>query len=106
VHSGSSQEGSPFWIFYVTRNHLFWLTKHGTRRAAAHSLAKFYARALRSAGRRLRRPQAMSVRETVDLQVARSLTRYLPGLLVSRCQSPEAGASGRWTSVSENGRSG
>jgi len=106
VHSGSSQEGSPFWVFYVTRNHLFWLTKHGTRRAAAHALGKFYARALRAAGRRLRQPRAMSMRETVDLQVARSLTRHLPGLLVSRCQSPEAGALGRWTRVRENGRSG
>ena len=111
VHSGSSQEGSPFWVFYVTRNHLFWLIKHGTTRAVARALGTFYARALRQAlraiGRRFRQPQATpSVMDAVDLQVARSLTRHLPGLLVSRCQSPGAGARGRWTSVASNGFSG
>ena len=106
VHSGSSQEGSPLWVFYVTRNHLFWLTKHGSRRAAARALGAFYVRALRAAGRRLWQPRATTMRDTVDLQVARSLTRHLPGLLVSRCQPPEAGALGRWTSIRGNGRAG
>jgi GT2 family glycosyltransferase len=98
VHSGSSQEGSPLWIFYVTRNHLFWLIKHGARGAAARAVGAFYLRALRAASRRFLRPQASSsLRDTVDLQVARSLTRHLAGLLVSRFQPPEAGARGRWT---------
>jgi len=100
VHSGSSQEGSPLWIFYVTRNHLFWLIKHGARRAAASAVGAFYLRALRAASRRFLRPQAPAlVRDTVDVQVARSLTRHLAGLLLSRFQPPESGGRGRWTSV-------
>lgn len=107
VHSGSSQEGSPFWVFYVTRNHLFWLIKHGSTRAAARAVGAFYGRALRAASHKFRQPQAPpSMMDTVDLQVARSLTRHLPGLLVSRCQPPEAGGRGRWTSVAGNGSSG
>jgi GT2 family glycosyltransferase len=105
VHSGSSQEGSPLWIFYVTRNHLFWLIKHGARRAAARAVGAFYLRALRAASRRFFRPRAPSLlRDTVDVQVARSLTRHLAGLLLSRFQPPESGARGRWTSVAGNGR--
>lgn len=103
VHSGSSEEGSPFWVFYVTRNHLFWLIKHGTRGAAARALGAFYMKALRAAGRMLLRQTSLSLNDAVDLQVARSLTRHLPGLLVSRCQPPEAGGRGRWTSVTGNG---
>ena len=107
VHSGSSEEGSPFWVFYVTRNHLFWLIKHGTLGAAARAVGAFYVRALRAAGRRFRRPPATSsVTDTIDLQIARSLTRHLPGLFVSRFEPPEAGARGRWTSVRCNTRSG
>src|SRR5262245_51267680 len=80
VHSGSSEEGSPFWVFYVTRNHLFWLIKNGTRGAAARALGAFYMKALRAAGRMLlRRQTSLSLNDAVDLQVARSLTLHLPG---------------------------
>src|SRR5262249_61177442 len=88
-HSGSSEEGSPFWVFYVTRNHLFWLIKHGTLGAAARAVGAFYVRALRAAGRRFRRPPpTSSVTDTIDLQVARSLTRHLPRLFVTRFHPP------------------
>ena len=82
VHAGSSQEGSPFWVFFVARNHLFWLIKHGTARAAVRAVAAFYARmmerTLRAAGRRLlRRHGSMATtRDAIDLQVARSLARH------------------------------
>src|SRR5262249_34453983 len=29
VHAGTSHEGSPLWVFFVTRNRLFFLIKHG-----------------------------------------------------------------------------
>ncbi len=111
VHAGSSQEGSPFWVFYVSRNHLFWLIKHGTPRAVARALGAFYAKALRQTLRAISRRfrpagPVPSERDVVDLQVARSLTRHLPGLLVSRYRTPEAGARARWTSVASSRLSG
>ena len=101
VHAGTSREGSPLWIFFVTRNRLFWLIKHGTARAAVRAVGAFYAGAtrgaLRAVARRLLgRDPSMAA---VDLQVARSLARHLPGLLISRYRPPEAGGTGRWTSI-------
>jgi len=110
VHAGSSREWSPFWVFFVTRNHLFWLIKHGTARAAVRAVGALYARALREALRALarrlfRRDRSVpDTRAVVGLQVARSLTRYLPGLIVSRYRAPEVGGSARWTAVVSEGR--
>ena len=105
VHAASSREGSPLWTFFVGRNHLFWLLKHGTPRAAARAVGAFYARAmsamLRDVGRRLvhgRRSPAPAP-AAIDLQVARSLARHLPGLLMSRYHSPKTEGTGRWTAV-------
>lgn len=100
VHAGSSREWSPFWLFFVTRNHLFWLIKHGTARAALRAVGAFYARALREVVRALarglarRHPSAPDARAVVDLQVARSLARHLPGLIVSRYRAPGVAAAG------------
>jgi GT2 family glycosyltransferase len=101
VHAGSSMEWSPLWTFFVTRNHLFWLVKNGTAPAARQALRAFYARALRAlAARVVRSPRSLGdTRATIDLQVARSLARHLPGLLVSRYQPPEVGGRNRWTAV-------
>jgi GT2 family glycosyltransferase len=105
VHAASSREGSPLWRFFVGRNHLFWLIKHGTARAAAGAVGAFYARAtgemLRGLGRRLGggRRSTSATSAAIDLQIARSLARHLPGLLVSRYRSPQTGGTGRWTIV-------
>jgi GT2 family glycosyltransferase len=105
VHAGTSGEGSPLWAFFVARNHLFWLIKHGTARAALRAVSVFYVRvavrALRAAVSRLRRRTGPD--GTVELQIARSLTRYLPGLVVSRYRSPRADGTGRWTAVGNEG---
>jgi len=105
VHAASSREGSPLWTFFVGRNHLFWLIKHGTARAAAEAVGAFYARAtgemLRTLGQRLvpGRRSASATSAAIDRQIARSLTRHLPGLLVSRYHSPKTDGTGRWTIV-------
>jgi GT2 family glycosyltransferase len=101
VHAGSSTEWSPQWTFFVTRNHLFWLVKNGTAPAARQALRAFYGRALRAlAARVVGSPRSLDdTRATIDLQVARSLARHLPGLLVSRYQPPEVGGRNRWTAV-------
>ena len=105
VHAGSSGEGSPAWVFFVTRNHMFWLIKHGTVSAALRRVSAFYSRmagrALSAMARRLIRPGRSMPEEredSVDRQVARSLARHLPGLLVSRYH-PYAAATDRWTTV-------
>jgi hypothetical protein len=109
VHAGSSHEWSPFWVFFVARNHLFWLIKHGTARAAVRAVGAFYARAmlgaLRVGGRRVlrRSPSIPATGNTVDLQVARSLARHLPGLVVSRYRAPKSGGTTRWTAVGNEG---
>lgn len=99
VHAGSSQEGSPLWRFFVARNRLFFLIKHGRAGAAAREVGRFYARAALGAiaAARRREPNRLSAR--IDMQVARSLTRHLPGLAVSRCGGVRADGGGRWTSV-------
>lgn len=105
VHAGSSDEGSALWTFYVARNHLFWLIKHGTARAVLRAVGKRYARAvlpaMRAVGRRLLRGRGTTpvTMGEVELQVARSLTRHLPGLVVSRYRRPEAGGAEGWTAV-------
>lgn len=105
VHAGTSGEGSPLWAFFVARNHLFWLIKHGTARAAVRAVGQRYVRsvfpAVRAVGRRLlgRREPSPATMSDVDLQIARSLTRHLPGLVVSRYRAPEADGAGRWTAV-------
>jgi GT2 family glycosyltransferase len=109
VHAASSREGSPLWTFFVGRNHLFWLIKHGRIRAAARAVGAFYARAmvgmLRDRRQRLvHGPRSTSATPTaIDLQIARSLTRHLPGLLLSRCLTPRAGGAGTWTTVRHEG---
>lgn len=109
VHAGTSDAGSPLWTFFVARNHLFWLVKHGRAWAAVHAVGAFYLRslfrALRAVGLSLLggRPAMPATMGVVDLQVARSLTRHLPGLVVSRFRSPEADATGRWTAVGKEG---
>ena len=94
VHAGTSREGSPLWVFFVTRNRLFFLVKHGTARAAVREVLRFYARAGHRAARWLLRRGAAA--PATELQVARSLTRHLPGLLVSRYRG---GMDARWTAV-------
>jgi GT2 family glycosyltransferase len=106
VHAGSSREGSPLWIFFVARNHMFWLIKNGTARAALRALGTFCARAtagaLRAGGHRaLRRPAApAATREQIDLQIARSLARHFPGLVVSRYRTAEGRGAGKGPSAS------
>jgi len=101
VHAGTSSEGSPLWVFFVTRNRLFFLVKHGTARAAAREVTRFYCRAgyraAIAAGRRVLRRDPAAPAPAIDLQVARSLTRHLPGLLVSRYGG--TGVDARWTAV-------
>jgi GT2 family glycosyltransferase len=105
VHAGSSREGSPLWTFFVGRNHLFWLIKHGTPGAVARAVGAFYARAiggmLRDLGQRLvhGRRAASATPAAIDAQIARSLARHLPGLLVSRYHAPKTGGTRRWTAV-------
>lgn len=105
VHAASSREGSPLWRFFVGRNHLFWLIKHGRTRAAARAVGAFYARAmvgmLRERRQRLihGRRSGSTTPAAIDLQIARSLARHLPGLLVSRYHSPKTDGTGRWTTV-------
>jgi GT2 family glycosyltransferase len=108
VHAGTSDEGSPLWAFFVTRNHLFWVVKHGRAWSAVRAVSAFYVRSLlrvlRAVGLSLRRgrPVMPATMGVVDLQVARSLTRHLPGLVVSRFRSPEADGTGRWTAVGKD----
>ena len=105
VHAASSREGSPLWTFFVGRNHLFWLIKHGTPQAAARAVGAFYARAmggmLRDLGQRVvhGRRAAAATPAAIDVQIARSLARHLPGLLVSRYHAPKTDGTARWTAV-------
>ena len=109
VHAGTSREGSPRWVFLVTRNHLFWLIKHGRMWAALYGVSAFYARTLRRAlpamaRRFVRHDQSGSATmDAVDLQVARSLARHLPGLLVSRYRPRGVDGADRWTAVMRGG---
>jgi GT2 family glycosyltransferase len=90
IHAGSSREGSPLWLFYVTRNHLFWLVQHGRAPAAARAVGRFYARAtsrsLQALRERLRGRGGSAARDLAraDMTAARSLTRHLPALLAGR----------------------
>jgi GT2 family glycosyltransferase len=99
VHAGTSREGSPLWVFFVTRNRLFFLVKHGTARAAVREVLRFYARAGHRAARWLLRRGAAA--PATELRVAQSLARHLPGLLVSRYRG---GMDQRWTAVTPPAR--
>jgi hypothetical protein len=100
VHAGTSQEGSPAWIFFVSRNHLFWLIKHGDLWPTLQSTAALAVRTCRAALRRVRRPRSAAPHNSgVDLQVARSALRHLPGLLVSRYAPWQRDRPSRWTAV-------
>jgi GT2 family glycosyltransferase len=90
VHAGTSEEWSPLFTFYVTRNHLFWQVKHGRMRTAVAAVARLYRDAAQIMVREApwRPPGGNHASEgrqaQPHLQVARDLTRRLPGLLASR----------------------
>lgn len=101
VHAASSREGSPLWRFFVARNRLFFLTKHGRAGAAAREVGRFYARAAIGAAAAVRRREPIPVSARIDMQVARSLARYLPSLAFSRYRSSRGDGGGRWTAVAD-----
>jgi GT2 family glycosyltransferase len=90
VHAGSSEEWSPLFTFYVTRNHLFWQVKHARSGAAMAAAARSYRDAARTLTRRLAQglrrgsPRPGRLESQPHLRVARDLTLRLPGLLASR----------------------
>jgi GT2 family glycosyltransferase len=90
IHAGTSEEWSPFFTFYVTRNHLFWRVKHARPRIAATAVGSLYRNAggllAREAFRRMarRHRQPMGGETATVLHVARDLSLRLPGLLASR----------------------
>ncbi len=94
IHAGSSGEWSPLFTYYVTRNHLYWMIKHGRGRVALARLGRFVGRTLRDGGRALAArvtgraaPPRPGLR--IDARVSRDLVRALPGLLRSRWAGDE-----------------
>lgn len=99
LHSASSTEWSPLWVFHVDRNRLLMLTKNATAalamRAVAHYLlttASMFARSVVQAVRARRRPP---IRPTLlRLRVITSYLRLLPRML-SRRRGLSAAKEGR-----------
>jgi GT2 family glycosyltransferase len=94
VHSGSSGEWSPFFIFHVDRNRLFMIIKNGPPSFVLRSFVTFGAMsaayAARTLLRRLRRGEAGGAaapgpsRARTQVRVVGSLLRHLPEMLAKR----------------------
>jgi GT2 family glycosyltransferase len=96
VHTGTSRERSPLFIFHVDRNRLFMIIKNAPFWFVAKAFFRFGVLSLANAGpvllRRLRqgsvsREDGSSFsRARVDFRVALSLLRHLPEMLAKRRQ--------------------
>jgi GT2 family glycosyltransferase len=89
IHSASSKEWSPRWVFHVERNRLLMLTKNAGPGLAGAALGDYlratttaWLLAGRDAALHHRRPPARAL--LLKLTVIRSYLRHLPGALRSR----------------------
>ncbi len=89
IHSASTEEYSPLWLFHVDRNRLLMLTKEASWRLALPQLLRYPLttgsmglRALRLGLRERRRPPLR--RQLLQLRVLLSYFRLLPAMLVRR----------------------
>jgi N-acetylglucosaminyl-diphospho-decaprenol L-rhamnosyltransferase len=93
VHSASSGEWSPMFVFHVDRNRLFMVLKNAPAGFVMHSFAGFYGRALRNlsggrpttAGGDGQAPRTPGPRRAgIHVKVALSFLRWLPVMLGRR----------------------
>jgi hypothetical protein len=89
IHSASSKEWSPRWVFHVERNRLLMLTKDATARLAAAAVIRFLlsagsigVRSAREALRTRRRPAVQP--HLLRAKVFASYLRLLPRMLARR----------------------
>jgi hypothetical protein len=89
IHSASSKEWSPRWVFHVERNRLLMLTKDATPRLAAGALARFVLttgsmalRSAREAAHTRRRPAVRA--HLLRAHVLLSYLRLTPRMIVRR----------------------
>jgi len=93
VHSASSVEWSPVFVFHNDRNRLLALVKNATSRRALRAVARYPLttasiglRTARSAARARTVPDLRPTR--LRLRVLRSFLRLLPAMLVRRARAP------------------
>lgn len=98
VHSGTSVEWSPFFIFHVDRNRLFMILKNAPPVFAGRAFARFAFLSVRSLGRTLLRRGTKAAmdstapavsghsRARIHLRVLLSLLRRLPEMMWKRRQ--------------------
>lgn len=94
VHSGTSQEWSPFFIFHVDRNRLFMIIKNAPAGFVLRSVARFgflsAGFAAKAAARRLGLGRGTGAvapglsRAGIQLRVVLSLVRHMPEMLSKR----------------------
>ncbi len=89
IHSASSKEWSPRWVFHVERNRLLMLTKDATARLAGSAVIRFVLTAgsmgLRSAREAVRTRRRPAVRpHLLRARVFASYLRLLPRMLARR----------------------
>ncbi|MBO0728283.1 MAG: glycosyltransferase family 2 protein [Acidimicrobiaceae bacterium] len=98
VHSGTSVEWSPFFIFHVDRNRLFMILKNAPPAFTARAFAHFASLSVRSVGHTLLRRGSKAAtdgktpavsgrsRARIHLRVVLSLLRRLPEMMWKRRQ--------------------
>jgi N-acetylglucosaminyl-diphospho-decaprenol L-rhamnosyltransferase len=94
LHSGTSVEWSPFFIFHVDRNRLFMILKNAPRLFVGKSILRFAllsaSSALRAFRRRLGNGEGSGAvgpglsRARIQVRVLASLVRHLPEMLAKR----------------------
>ncbi|UYK89454.1 glycosyltransferase [Xanthomonas sacchari] len=87
VHTGSSVEWSPMFVFHVSRNHVFMKIKHAPAWVAAKSYAREVSRCVRATGLALSQGFKNAERNAeffLRLRVQYDLVRLLPRLLKQR----------------------
>ncbi len=89
IHSASSREWSPHWVFHVDRNRLLMLTKNATARLALAAVARYpltsasmLARAVREGAAQRRRPTLRP--HLLRGRIMLSYLRLLPAMLRRR----------------------
>ena len=89
IHSASSKEWSPRWVFHVDRNRLLMLTKNASARLALSAVARYpltgasmLVRALREGAAQRRRPALRP--HLLRARIMLSYLRLLPAMLVRR----------------------
>lgn len=100
IHSASTEEFSPLWLFHVDRNRLLMLTKEASWRLALPQLLRYPLttasmglRALRQGLHERRRPPLR--RQVLQLRVLLSFLRLLPSMLRRRREIGRTARVGR-----------